>query len=259
MPTVVGGTGLEGVPSLESICDLYRSIINDTFDNGNGQINTDAAPWMIPYLNSCIEDLYQDLGIVGDMRLVKDNYLIKGIPAIPAGNPEAQVAITYQGYFNGTSWNSSFLLPPDLLWLKKVWQRPSSADVVFLPMEIAPDGLSGVYQGNGMGRYEVRGNNELWMNGALLETDLRLRYEATWQEITGTNVDFSSTYVPIQGSRSAIAFKMVAYYAERLSPDQFQIAESQAMKFTKKLTAKSVLNSQTKQFSRIPFGGGDCS
>jgi hypothetical protein len=253
MPAVVGGTGLEGVPSLESICDLYRSIINDTFDSGNGQINTDAAPWMIPYLNSCIEDLYQDLGIVGDMRLIKDNYLLLGIPAIPAANPETQVAITYQGYFNGTAWNSNFLLPADMMYLLKVWQRPSNTGGHFHPMKIAPAGLSGVYQGHGMGHYEVRGNNELWLNGALLETDLRLRYEATWQEITGTSVDFSTTFVPIQGSRNAIAFKMIAYYAERLSPDQFQIAEAQATKFTKKLTTKSVLNSQTKQFEREEF------
>lgn len=258
MSTVVGFDGLEGVPSLQSICNLYRSIINDTFDNGDGQINTDAAPWMLPYLNSCIEDLYQDLGIVGDMRLVKDNYIVNGIPALAVANPETQVALTYQGYFDGSTWNSNYLLPPDLRWLLKMWQRPSNTSAVFMPMKIAAAGLSGIYQGHGLGEYEIRGNNELWFNGALLETDVRLRYEAGWQEITGTNVDFNTTFIPIQGSGTAIAFKMVAYYAQRLSPDQFQTAEAQAMKFTKKLTTKSVLNSQTKQFEREQFGAQDC-
>jgi hypothetical protein len=73
MANVVGNDGLEGAPSLESICTLYRSIINDSFDGGSGQINTDAAPWMLPFLNSGIEDIYEDLGLVGDMRLIRDN------------------------------------------------------------------------------------------------------------------------------------------------------------------------------------------
>jgi hypothetical protein len=150
-------------------------------------------------------------------------------------------------------------MPPDLIWLSKVWQRPSGSGAPFYPMSIAPDGLCGTYQGSGLGQYEVRGNNELWMNGALLPTDLRLRYVAVFPDIIGDSIDFNTTYVPIQDCTNAVAFKMVAYYAQRLSPDQFSLAEAQAQKFTKKLITESVLNSQTKQFSRIPFGGGDCS
>jgi hypothetical protein len=121
-------------------------------------------------------------------------------------------------------------------------------------MHIAPAGLHGGYQGHGMGHYEVRGNNELWMNGAMLATDLRLRYVAVFPDIIGDAIDFTTTYVPIQDCTNAVAFKMVAYYAQRLSPDQFQLAESQAVKFTKKLITESVLNSQTKEFERKPFG-----
>jgi hypothetical protein len=121
-------------------------------------------------------------------------------------------------------------------------------------MEVAPDGLCGVYQGQGMDRYEVRGKNEIWMNGALLNTDIRLRYVAVFPDIIGDEIDFDTTYVPIQDCTNAVAFKMVAYYAQRLSPDQFSLAESQAQKFTKKLITESVLNSQTKEFERQPFG-----
>ena len=258
MSTVVGNDGLEGTPSLQGICDLFRSVINDTFSDGAGQIATDDAPFMKPFLNSAIRDLYSDLRIVGDMKVVKDNFIINNIPAIPAANPETQVALTYYGYFNGTEWNPNLLLPPDLMWVNKLWQRPSDTEATFFPMTIAPDGLSGVYQGQGMGRYEVRGNNEIWMNGALLDTDIRLRYTAIFPDIIGGEIDFDTTYVPIQDCTNAVAFKMVAYYAQRLSPDQFDLAEKQAQKFTKKLISESVLNSQTKQFSRIPFAGGDC-
>jgi hypothetical protein len=258
MPSIVGNDGLEGAPSLQSICDLYRSIVNDTFDGGAGQINTDTAPWMLPFLNSAIRDLYSDLRIVGDMRVIVDNAIISGIPPIPAANPTVQVALAYQGYFNGSTWNSSYLLPPDLMWLMKVWQRPSNVGATFFPMTPAPAGLSGVYQGYGLGQYEMRGNNELWFNGALLATDIRLRYMAAYPDITGDDIDFSNTYVPIQDSTNAIAHKMVANYAQRLSPDQYQLADSRQAGFTKKLIAESVLNSQTKQFARQPFGSQDC-
>jgi hypothetical protein len=254
LPTVVGNDGLEGTPSLQDICDLFRSVINDTFSDGAGQIATDNAPFMKPFLNSAIRDLYSDLRIVGDMKVVKDNFLINNIPAIAAGNPETQVALTYYGYFNGVSWNPNLLLPPDLMWVNRVWQRPSNTGAVFCPMEVAPDGLCGVYQGQGMDRYEVRGKNEIWMNGALLNTDIRLRYVAVFPDIIGDEIDFDTTYVPIQDCTNAVAFKMVAYYAQRLSPDQFSLAESQAQKFTKKLITESVLNSQTKEFERQPFG-----
>jgi hypothetical protein len=51
---------------------------------------------------------------------------------------------------------------------------------------------------------------------------------------------------------------MVANYAQRLSPDQYQLADSRQASFTKKLIAESVLNSQVKQFERINFGAQRC-
>jgi hypothetical protein len=251
---VVGSDGIEGAPSLESICDLYRSIVNDTFDGGSGQINTDNAPWMKPFLNSAIRDLYSDLRMVSDLRVIKDGFFVYNVPALTQGDPTVQVALTYQGFFNGFSWSPSLVLPPDLLYLNKLWQRPSGTEAVFYPMIESPAGLPGCYQGQCMGGYEMRGNNELWMTGALLNTDLRLRYTAVFPDIIGdVDVDFTTTYVPIQDSTNAIAFKMVAYYAQRLSPDQFPLAEQQAEKFTKKLISESVRYSQIKEYARIPF------
>ena len=110
-----------------------------------------------------------------------------------------------------------------------------------------------------MGMYEMRGNNEMWMSGATLATDIRMRYMAVFPDIVGDSIDFSNTFVPIQDCTNAIAHKMVANYAQRLSPDQFSLADSRATGFTKKLIAESVLNSQAKQFERINFGAQVCS
>src|ERR1044071_3583473 len=141
MPAIVGNDGLENIPSLESICDLYRSVINDTFNSGAGEINTDAAPWMKPFLNSAIRDLYSDLRIIGDMKVVKDNFIIANIPPIPAADPAIQVALKYQGYFNGITIDPQYQLPSDLMWVMKVWQRPSNTGAIFYPMSEAPAGI----------------------------------------------------------------------------------------------------------------------
>ena len=258
MGNVVGFDGLEGAPSLQSICDLYRSIVNDTFDGGAGQINTDTAPWMKPFLNSAIRDLYSELRIVGDMRVIVDNAIVS-LPALAQAEPTRQVALTYQGFYNGATWAATPFLPPDLMWMMKVWQRPTGTAANFYPMQIASAGLPGVYQGSTMGMYEMRGNNEMWMSGATLATDIRMRYMAVFPDIVGDSIDFSNTFVPIQDCTNAIAHKMVANYAQRLSPDQFSLADSRATGFTKKLIAESVLNSQAKQFERINFGAQVCS
>lgn len=99
----------------------------------------------------------------------------------------------------------------------------------------------------------MRGNNELWMTGALLETDLRFRYTAVFPNLIRDEIDFDATFVPIQDCTNAVAHKMVANYAQRLSPDQFALADGRAKEFTKKIISESVRYSQTKEFARQPF------
>jgi len=255
MSTVVANDGLEGIPSLQAVCDLFRSLVNDTFNGGAGQINTDAAPWMKPFLNSAIDDVATELDLVGDMQVVKDNYLLLGIPGIAIADPTVQTALTYQGYFNGVTFNPQFLLPSDLLYVIKIWQRISGSGAPFMPLYEAPSGLPGGYQGDCFAGYEVRGQNEVWFNGSLQAVDLRIRYAAVFPNIVGDNIDFRTTYVPIQGGTNALAQKMVANYSQRLSPEEFPIADSRATKFTKQLKDRSIRKSQNKEFQRIPFIG----
>lgn len=255
MSTIIGNDGLEGLPSLQDICDLYRAIVNDTFNGGAGQINTNTSPWIKPFLNSAIRDLYSDLRLIGDMRVVKDGYILRGLPALDKADPAVQTMLSYSGYFNGTGMDSDFVLPADLMWVLKLWQRSSGTDGPFHPLYEASSGLGGCFQGDCFSAYEVRGQNELWFDGALLPVDLRIRYIATFPNIVTDDIDFSSTYVPIQDCTNAVAFKMVAYYAQRLSPEEFPLAEQQANKFTKKLRDESIRNSQNKEYQRLPFLG----
>jgi len=257
MPAIVGNDGLEGIPSLQDICDLFRSIVNDTFNDGAGEINTDSAPWMKPFLNSAVRDLYNDLRLIGDMRVVKDNFIVSGLPAIASADPSVQTALKFQGYFDGVTVNAQYQLPSDLMWVVKLWQRVHGSGAPFLPLPVAPAGLAGCYQGESFSAYEVRGQNEVWFNGALMPIDLRIRYVATFPNIIRDEIDFANTFIPIQDCTNAVAFKMAAYYAQRISPDQFSLAESQATKFTKKLKDDSIRNGQNKQFALIPFLGGD--
>lgn len=256
MSTVVGNDGLEGIPSLQGVCDLFRSIVNDTFNGGAGQINTDVAPWMKPFLNSAIDDVATELDLVGDMQMVKDNYLLLGIPPLAAADPTVQTRLSYQGWFNGVTINGQFRLPSDLLYVIKIWQRVSGSGAPFTPIFEVPSGLPGCYQGDCFTGYEVRGQNDVWFNGALQPIDLRIRYAGVFPNIVGDNIDFRTTYVPLQGSTNALAQKMVANYAQRLSPEEFPVADARAKEFVKQLKSRTIRKNQFKEYQRLPFGSG---
>lgn len=257
MGAPVANDGQENIPSIQDVFDLFRSIINDGFNDGAGEISTNIAPWMKPMMNSAIRDLYADLRLSGSMAVVKDNYIVTGLPVAALNGPTVQTALLFQGYFDGIQIHQPYQLPSDLMWVVKVWQRITNSGASFTPLPLAPAGLSGCYQSDAFSAYEMRGPNEMWFNGALMPIDLRIRYVATFPDFIHDNIDFEHTWIPIQDSTNALAMKMVAYYAQRLSPDQFPIAESQAQKFTKKLKDDTIRNSQNKEFSAVPFLGGN--
>ena len=75
-------------PTLQGIADLFRSGINDTFNNttgtgtgsGNdaGLIMPNANPDLLNFMDSAIYETFSDLRNVGDPELILDNYILTG-------------------------------------------------------------------------------------------------------------------------------------------------------------------------------------
>jgi len=262
MQAAVGGN--VRYPNLQSIANAFRFGINDTANNtggsgtgsGNsaGLIMPNANPDVTTLLDIAIPELFSDLRNVGDPELILDNYIVSGLPALAFTNPSVQVALGYQGFFDGFQWHPQWTLPVGASKILAVWERATNTNADFSPMQPAPFGLPGGLQGNRMGLWEMR-QGAIWMPGSLLQTDLRIRARITYPElIFSANLNFDTTYVPILDSKNAIVAKMRVQYAVRFAPELYQTSLAEETRMMAKLKQEVVRQMQANENQRQPFG-----
>jgi hypothetical protein len=263
MQAVIGGN--VRYPSLQSIADLFRSGINDTFNNtgGSGTGTGDEAglimpndnPDLVVFMNSAILEMYSDLRNVGDPELIIDNYIVTGIPPLAAVNSALQVSLGYMGYYNGYTWTPNPVLPISVSKMLAMWERETNSNADFYPMQPAPFGLAGTVQGQAMRYWEMR-QGQIWMPGALTARDLRLRARITYPDlIYSPTLNYTTTYVPILDSRNAIVAKMLILYSRRFAPEQYQMCIAEETRLMDKLKLEVVRALQANENQRTEFGG----
>lgn len=254
---------------LFTICMLVRSLINDTQPGltdtpGEGQIFTDddlVSPFVQPLLNSSIRELYRELRNVGQPTLIKDNVLILGLPpeqsptfGVAGEDPSVQVFLGFSGYFDGTQMHSQFLLPSDVVYMERVWERQNGSNLPFTPMVQPTFGLPSRMQTPKLAQWEWR-NDNIWMVGSTQTTDLRLRYYCSLPQFFSSNLDFKSTFIPIIDCTDAVAYKTAAKYAGALSPgpgaDKLAVDAVEQMR---QLKLANTRRKQSQEFHRTPYG-----
>jgi len=253
----VGGSNR--FPSLESIATLFRAQINDSFAGatntpGEGLIMTDLNPDLLVFMNSAIRDTYSDLRNVGEPALILDNYILTGIPALTTPNPAIQVSLDSIGYFNGFTFSSAWTLPANCMRVERIWERTSGGNGTFAPMDPAPFGLPGMNQTDRMGWWETR-QNAVWMPGAMLSVDLRLRCLITFPDyLNPATLNFSTTYVPILDCINCVVDKMCLRYARRFAPEQYGTTKDAAADSLFKLRLEVARNMQNTEYQRVEWG-----
>lgn len=256
-----------GNTSLETIMDLVRALVNDsqagaTGTPGEGQILTDnpaISPFTQPFLNSAIRDTYRALRNVGDPALVKDNVIVSGLTPVngPQGlaapDPSIQVYLGFGGYFDGTLINSNLLLPNDVLYMERVWERTTGSNNNFQPMEQPQFGLPSRQQGPTLCEWEWR-NYNINMVGSTQTKDLRLRYWCALPQFFSSTLDFASTFVPIVDCVDAVAFATAVKYAISLGSPGLPTLKAEAVEQMRQLKNAHVRRSQSVDYQRPPYG-----
>jgi hypothetical protein len=261
--------GLTAYPSLQEIADLVRTLVNDdmpgaTNTPGEGQILTNASVTLINLMNSAIRETYRDCRIMGQPTLIRDNYILEGLPPVNSNlgvgvmNPAVQVALQYTGFYDGLQMWSQWLLPQDMILPLELWERQAGTQNPFGLMRQSTGALAPRNQTYALGEWEWRGD-EIWMNGATESRDVRLRYVATYADLAATGIDWTQTYVPISDSQEAIADKIAARYTARLGGAQQAYAQQRADRSILRLRQQVTRSRQEIDFQRPSYGNGAAS
>jgi hypothetical protein len=137
-------------------------------------------------------------------------------------DPSVQVWMSCQYFFDGTSFYSSPVLPFDCISPLRLWERQSGTTQEFTPMEQANDGLPDNVKTNYLSLWDWR-QNAIYMPGALIQRDLRVRYASYLADIASSG----TALVPIIRCADALANYVAAEFSlSRGSADATAIAGS---------------------------------
>src|SRR5438477_4768107 len=153
------------------ITSLVRSLLNDA----QGNLFTDSV--LLPYANSAYRKVQRALGNTGAGGFLNDDALLV-VAAIPAPDASLQVALT-----DATAPPNQ--LPTDLLVPLKLWERANGSTDEFVEMIDLTEhgGLPSEPQGVCLNYWEWRAEG-LFFIGATQDTQIRLRYEKAYPDLT---------------------------------------------------------------------------
>lgn len=261
--------GQNNYPSLNQIANLARTLVNDdkrgaTGTPGEGQILTNSSVTLQNLMNSAIRETYRDVRIMGQPTLIKDNYILFGLTPVNSSlgvgvmNPAVQVSLQFVGYFDGLEFHPNLALPADLILPLEMWERQNGTQNPFGMMRQSTGALTPRNQTYAFGDWEWR-TDSIWMNGAIIARDVRLRYISTFADLATPNIDWTQTFVPIMDSQEAIADKIVARYAPRMGSDETQYAIQRADRSILRLRQQVTRTRQMIDYQRPSYGNGAAS
>ena len=257
-------------PSLQTVMNLVRSLINDTMAGatgtpGEGQIVTDnptISPMTPALLNSAIRTLYRKVRNIGTPTLIRDNYILENLPVVngPQGSgvpdPTIQQQLTFEGFFDGTSYNPDYLLPSDCMAPLEMWERATSSGNPFCLMTQSQFGLSPRFQTQFLGDWEWRGD-AIWLNGAIGARDIRIRYQAIFPQFFGPNIDYTSTLIPVMDCEEVVAYRVAADLAPSFgtAPPLIMGLEQKFLDAVADLRGEITRRAQSVNYRRMTFQG----
>jgi len=251
-------------PSLDDIANLVRSVVNDdkagsTNTAGEGQILTNSSVTLQNFMNSAIRETYRGIRIMGQPTLIKDNYVITGLPPVNSSlgvgvmNPAVQTSLQFGGFYDGMLMNSTYTLPSDLLMPLEMWERQSATETEFIRMHQVESSLVPRNQYLTLCDWEWR-TDGIWMNGSTTTTDVRIRYICTFASLAGSTVDWTQTFVPIMDCQEAVADKISVRYSARLGGGSLQYAMQKAKESIFHLRQQITRDRQKIDYQRPIYG-----
>lgn len=265
MPAVVGGNN--AYPSMELICNLVRSMVQDdmagaTGTIGEGQILVDNLAVSVTlgnFFNSALRKICRRLRVTTGPMLIRDNYVIENLPPVNSNlgvstpNPAVQVSLGFAGFFDGLQMHAGLILPPDCLMVEEVWERGSNSNHSFHKMSQPPFGIRGRNQHISMNEWEWR-QDGVYMPGSLQSRDIRLRYQGKLLNLYQASVNLATTFVPILDCEEAMAHEIARLFAIRQGSDQLASVAAEGEAAIKLLCNEQTKRNQGTEYEPTAFG-----
>ena len=178
-----------------------------------GKLLENNQAFTLQLVNTAWRKLQEFLANLGFAQLRQEG-IITGLPVVSSVDPASQVRIDWFGYFDGQNLFPAPMLPPDLMVPLQVWERQSGVNAAFVPMEPILDGMPTWNKQSRNGIWEWRADG-LYMPGALIVTDLRIRYNRYLPDFSDTAaVQWFQQSVPITRCLDALSYFICAEVAE---------------------------------------------
>ncbi len=162
-----------------TVINAARVRLNDeitTLAAIGGKILDNTQPFTQQAVNSAwrkLQEFLADLGYTG----LKQEILFLAVPAAGTVDPATQAYINYVNYFDCLALHAAPVLPQNLIAPYELWERQAGTTTLLTEMDRVLNGLPAVPKLNWNRQWEWR-DNTLYFPGAVVATDLRLRYAA---------------------------------------------------------------------------------
>lgn len=194
VPDIPAQTGSTHYDVVSVALNVVRVRLNSINKAAADLINV-QSPWTQQYTNQAFRRLQEWLANRGSVRLTNE-ILIQGLTANINPDPAIQCYIDWGGYFNGTTYDPTIVLPQDLIMPWKSWVRQNGTDSLFVPMAQILNGLPSWNSPNPWNFCWEWRNDKMYLLGATTPTDLRIRYHKYLDDFVETNVGSPAVLTP---------------------------------------------------------------
>lgn len=190
-------------PVLEDVVEAARVRLNDAIIAG-GDVLTDTASFTAPIINLAYQKFQQELVGYGYQTLEEET-IVPGLSPVSSVDPASQVSLSWLGYNPGSGLQAGLALPQSLIRPKKLWERPTLTNNVFIEMSEQLNGLAAVPKAPWSDQWEWRADS-IYMPGTTVLVDLRIRFAKFLADfMPAATTPFTQQVVPIMRSTDALA------------------------------------------------------
>ena len=203
-------------PVVNDALNLARTRLNDAIKSIGGDMLMNDQPFTQVMANAAWMKMRQFLASLGFSR-IRRRTVLSGIPIVSSTDPSSECVMTWQSFFDGTSYfipPNTPVLPQDFISPFRIGERQTANMGVFSPMHLVPDGNINQRK-HPFNRWFDWREDRLIIPGSTVVMDFEVYYYARLLDFnTVGEIQWFNQPVPIMDSTSALAYWIAAEFSD---------------------------------------------